>query len=728
MRMNKLRRRRERAMRAAFDPSYPVSMPSVLPRTKFAWILQITLLMQLSLVALANAQATAADHSLDPHLFLALQDFEARKAIAQREPWAKAALDAILKEANGYPQDYLSKFGLSKVAAPEKTAQWAHWYVCPETGTHLEFHPPDHNICPDTGKDYQDWPISDVHYHYMHDMLSHDAMVLGIAYRMTGKQLYAQHAAEILKLYADKYKDYPIVDNYGKQSNWGARVYSQTLNESIWLIDMTFAYDLVRGSGELSKSDRTHIEQDLLLPSAATVVRGHKEPTNNIQSWINGAQASVGFELDNKMLINEAIDGPLGFRYQMKNYVHEGFWIEGSWGYQFYAMRPLTATAEMAKRHGIDLWKQEPALTSMFDSPLGVMMPDGKLPAFNDSEEVRLYNNSPLYELAYENTHDPVLLTVLDNAPRTSKEALLFGVATLPEAKKSLLKSAVFPESGYAMLRAKNTDLNVILKFGPHGGGHGHYDKLGEIVYAEGRTQAVDPGTQLYGMALHKEWDQMSVAHNTITADELRQDQATGKLVAWKDGENYVAVTASAGPAYSFADLTRSIPVTDDYALQLDHARSTDGKPHIFDFNYHNYGKQTMQLQSEPYSGFAPANGYTHLEQVQRGETSGDIKTSFDNDGTTLSLNMLGGVPTQIFQGVAPGPHPSVKVPFVIVRRKGTDVEFISLLVPSKGDTPAITAKVSKDGAITVQGPSWEDTVILGNVIRYDRHLTPKNR
>ncbi len=688
---------------------------------KITRILQVAFLIELSL-SLAGAQtAKAADPTLDPHLFLTLQDFEARKAIVQREPWAKAALAAILKEADGYPQDYLNKFGLTKVAAPEKTAQWAHWYVCPDTGTHLEFHPPNHNTCPDTGKDYQDWPISDVHYHYMHDMLSHDAMILGIAYRMTGREIYAQHAAEILKLYADKYKDYPIVDNYGKQSDWGARVYSQTLNESIWLIDMTFAYDLVRGSDALSKSDRTHIEQDMLITSAATVVRGHKEPTNNIQSWINGAQAAVGFELGNKALIDEAIDGPLGFRYQMKNYVHEGFWIEGAWGYQFYAMRPLTATAEMAKRHGIDLWKQEPALASMFLSPLGVMLPDGKLPAFNDSEEVSLYANAPVYELAYENTQDQMLLTVLDNAPRTSKESLLFGAATLPEAKKSLLKSAVFPDAGYATLRAKSNDLSIILKFGPHGGGHGHYDKLGEIVYTEGRTQGVDPGTQLYGMALHKEWDQMSVAHNTITADELRQDQATGKLIAWADEDGYVAVTASAGPVYKFADLTRSVLVTDEYALQVDRAHSTDGQPHAFDFNYHNFGKQTMQLQTAPYSGFPAANGYMHLEQVQRGETSGNIMTRFDNEGTTLSLEIVGGATTEVFQGVAPGPHPAVKVPFVIVRRKSKDAEFISLLIPSKGAPPTITATVDKDDTITVHGPKWTDTVSLGTVIRYHR-------
>jgi hypothetical protein len=691
---------------------------------KIIRILQTALFIGLSLGTIARAQtAIASGSSLDPHLFLTLQDFEARKVIVQRESWAKAALDAVLREADGYPHDYLNKFGLTKVAAPEKTAQWAHWYVCPETGTHLEFHPPNHNICPDTGKDYQGWPISDVHYHYMHDMLSHDAMVLGVAYRMTGREIYAQHAAEILKIYADKYKDYPIVDNYGKQSDWGARIYSQTLNESIWLIDMTFAYDLVRGSGELSTSDRLHIEKDLLLPSAATVVRGHKEPTNNIQSWINGAQAAVGFELGEKALINEAIDGPLGFRYQMKNYVHEGFWIEGAWGYQFYAMRPLTATAEMAKRHGIDLWKQEPALRSMFFSPLGVMFPDGMLPAFNDSEEVGLYNNASLYELAYENTHDSRLLAVLDNAPRTSKESLLFGVAVLPETKKSFLKSAVFSESGYAMLRAKNTDLSIILKFGPHGGGHGHYDKLGEIVYAEGRTQAVDPGTQLYGMALHKEWDQMSVAHNTITADELRQEQATGKLIAWKDEDGYIAVTASAGPAYKFANVTRSILVTDEYAVQLDRAHSTDGKPHIFDFNYHNYGKQTMQMETTPYNEFPKVNGYIHLEQAQHGKMSSDVLSRFDNEGTAMLLQVLGSTPTEVFQGVAPGPRPAVKVPFVIVRRKGVDVEFITLLVPSRGESPKITAHIGKDGTVLVHGPDWVDTVNLGEAIRYHRAI-----
>jgi hypothetical protein len=314
------------------------------------------------------------------------------------------------------------------------------------------------------------------------------------------------------------------------------------------------------------------------------------------------------------------------------------------------------------------------------------------------------------------------LLKEADGYPQDDLNRFGLTKVAAPEKKKSLLKSAIFPEAGYAMLRAKNNDLSVILKFGPYGGGHGHYDKLGEIVYAEGRIQAVDPGTQLYGMALHKEWDQMSVAHNTITADESRQDQATGKLVAWKDGDGYVAVTASAGPAYKFADLTRSILVTDDYVLQVDRAHSTDGKPHVFDVNYHNYGKQTMQLQTTPYSGFPEGNGYAHLEQVQRAKTSDSIMTHFDNDGTTMSLDVLGGVPLRrSFRGSLR--DRILPRRYVIVRRRGEDAEFISLLVPSRGQRPNITAKRDEDGTITVHGPHWVDSVTLGDVIRYHRSI-----
>jgi hypothetical protein len=72
---------------------------------------------------------------------------------------------------------------------------------------------------------------------------------------------------------------------------------------------------------------------------------------------------------------------------------------------------------------------------------------------------------------------------------------------------------------------------------------------------------------------------------------------------------------------------------------------------------------------------------------------------------------------------VAPGPHPAVKVPFVIVRRRGNDAAFVSLLVPPKGQPSTITVKRREDGTITVRGPHWVDSVTLDNVIRYHRSI-----
>lgn len=80
-------------------------------------------------------------------------------------------------------------------------------------------------------------------------------------------------------------------------------------------------------------------------------------------------------------------------------------------------------------------------------------------------------------------------------------------------------------------MRAPTNDHTLILKFGPHGGGHGHYDKLGFVSYARGGILAVDPGTQPYGAPTHDTWDKMTVAHNTMVVDERTQAEATGQLM-----------------------------------------------------------------------------------------------------------------------------------------------------------------------------------------------------
>jgi len=664
-----------------------------------------------------------------------------------------------LKEADDFPRSYEQRFGLADAAPPPEGGQWLHWYACPGSGVPLEFHPPDKNICPETGKNFSGYPYDHVVYQLRNDALAEAAVALGLAYRFTGREVYAHKAAGILTAYARVYPGYALHDNYGKPTPNGGKAYSQTLDESIWLIKIAWTYDLIRGTGVLTAQEKQDIETKVLRPASLTVMKAHKEPTDNIQSWINSAIGAVGFTLNDPALIRDAIDGPIGFRHQMHTFVKEGFWVEGAWGYQFYAMRALTMLAQMAKEKGIDLWKQEPNLLALFHSPLGVVLPDGSLPAFNDSGSPDLYDQDYLYETAYASTHDPLLLTVIEHGPRSDREAFLFGVEKLPTSSAPKLVSAVFPDAGFATLRSNRNDLTVIMKFGPHGGAHGHYDKLNFILFSNGRTLAIDPGTHPYGLPIHREWDSKTIAHNTISVDEQRQAAATGKLLDWQTGDGWAAVSASGGSAYSTANLRRSILLTSDYVLILDHGESQDGKSHLFDWAYHNAGEVSPEkgLVLQPFQ-FSAANGYQHLSNVMRGVTSKEIAIRFRSEisakhsqeersnstpatyrfATKLSplksrrdtsvdvdLQMLPVPKTEVFVGNSPNRSIPSEVSFVVARRRGASVTFAALLQISPSNAELARSKLrfkqSATGDLIVQGEHFTDTFSDTNKLSFHR-------
>lgn len=695
-------------------------------------------------------------YSQSPSLFMSEEDFAARQQVAEREPWAKASLTALIKEADDFPRSYNQRFGLTDAAPPSEGGQWLHWYACPDSGRALQFHPPDQNICPDTGKNYSGYPYDHVVYQLRNDALAEASVALGLAFRFTRKEEYAQRAAKILNAYARVYPTYTLHDIHGKAGPNGAKAYAQTLDESIWLIKIAWAYDLIRGAGVLSAQEKQAIETNVLRASATMVLKAHKEPTYNIQSWINGAAAAVGFTLNDQPLIKEAIDGPIGFRYQMHRFVTEGFWAEGAWGYQFYAMRPLAMTAQMATRKGINLWKQEPNLVALFHSPLGVMLPDGRLPAFNDSGSPDLYEQDYLYEVAYAATSDPALLTVIEHGLRSDREAFLFGVEHLPHAAPPKLVSTIFREAGYAALRSPNSDLTVIMKFGAHGGAHGHFDKLNFVLYSHGQMLAVDPGTHPYGIPIHREWDSMTIAHNTISVDQQRQSASTGKLLDWHVGDDWVAVRADAGEVYPGVRLQRTILLTRRYVLITDQSESADGRPHCYDWAYHNTGTESLvsPLKVEPYT-LTAQNGYQHLTNTMHGSTSDAVAVRFVSTSQTthsesesnstpatyystkppspklstpgakieLNLQMLPVAKSEVIIGKAPSKSSQSPVPFVIVRRSGISASFEALItVSDEGvtDRQRLRFEHNVSGKYTIDGPHFSDS--FSNNERLDLH------
>ncbi len=711
-------------------------------------------LLQILLATAFTIPAVAQQPTEGPHLFVTAKDFVRIRKLAAKEPWAKKAQEEIVKEADAFPESYEKQFGLKDVELPPEGGQWGHYYACPQSGRQLVFTPPNHNVCPDTGQEFPGYPYDQVVYEMRANALGSAALNLALAFRLTGNEHYATESANLLKAYADRYLSYPIHDKNGGSALTGARVFPQTLDESIWLINMAWAYDLLRGTHVLSPAERRHIEGDFFLPAAALNARAAKV-TYNWQSWINAAIAAVGYTLGDRKLVTQALDGPAGFRFQMREYVVDGLWIEGTWGYQFYALGALTQLAAMAQCNGENLWTEEPKLKSLLDSPFQMMLPDGTLPPFNDSRAVSIYDQAALYEYPFAVTHDASFAAVIthgdhpradaeglpfggtvDHGGRANRNALLFGVPHIASTAMPAVKNSLFPNAGYARLHASTVDLTEVIKFGPHGAGHGHFDKLGEVIYADGGMMSVDPGTQFYGVASHDTWDRSTVAHNTVVVDERSQDKATGKLIRWQEDPGFTAVEADAGPVYPGISLRRRVILTPRYILEITTADGTDGAEHTFDWVYHNFGQQELSLAAKPWSGFASHDGYQHLNSNQISKSEADWQDVFRMPAGAglpdrgMHLWMLGdvganGTPaldTGVMSGFGLGPDLKVPVPYVLARRQGRRTQFVTLLEPFTRK-PAIHAFARETGSsssvsrYTIEGPGWTDIVVIGERI-----------
>jgi hypothetical protein len=212
---------------------------------------------------------------------------------------------------------------------------------------------------------------------------------------------------------------------------------------------------------------------------------------HNIQCWKNSAVGLVGLATGRQELAREAIDDPeRGFRVQIeKGITGDGLWFEGSLGYHQYTMSALWPLAEGARRAGIDLYSDR--YHTIYDAPLALALPNGDSPGFNDSAGANLKAYGLLYEIAYARWRKPEYGRVVSNTARESLEALLYGREDAAGGAIVPAESAVLRHAGYAALRSPG--ITAAIRFGMHGGGHGHPDKLNFVTFGLGRLGGPTP-------------------------------------------------------------------------------------------------------------------------------------------------------------------------------------------------------------------------------------------
>ena len=657
----------------------------------------------LALLATAVWPLAAATNALPPHPRLLL-DADGIAQLRQRiaaAPWAKASWEQITAST--------TKALDRPVELPPRGGNWSHNYVCPTHGARLsqgrQLGPWQwEHICPvgkhvlrgdpSTGKlDFDGNAIAAAHARLAQQAVDH-----GLVFQVTGDERHARAARAILLAYADRYLSYALHNNQGKPGP-GGRVASQSLTEAGWLTTFTQGADLVWTT--LNPADRTAIEEKVLRPALKESILPRRLGIHNIQCHHNSAIGSVGFLLGDETLIATAIDDPKnGYRVQMeKGVLDDGMWTEGASGYHFYTIQGIWPLTEAALHCGRDLYG--PKLRSMFDGPLALAMPDFVLPNFNDSGTVPLRGQADLYELAFARYTNSACVPLLAQSDRRGRFALLFGTPQLPPANKlPALGSRNSPASGYAILqRGQGQEATwLCLKYGPHGGGHGHPDKNTFVLYRRGEILAPDAGTHAYGSPLHSGWDKTTLAHNTLVVDETSQVPATGKCLAFGSERGVDFAITDAGDACAGVRFVRAAAMlTSNLVVFVDQVQA--GKPRTFDLAYHQAGAWKNLPAGQPWSAPAVA-GYRHFtDTTVRANTATGLTLETDSaEVGPAAITLAGSEATEVITGYGILRTTEDRVPMLLQRRRAQATAFV-WAVALDGSAVTLRAAAVKDAA-----------------------------
>lgn len=606
-------------------------------------------------------------NQLPPHprlLFTAKELPQIKQRISEHQ-WASANFKSLKHNADEWLK--------INVKLPDRGGQWYHYYSCPKHGARLRTESPTKHVCPVDGEVFSGYPYDDVYIMSEHNKYANALKTLGIVYQLTGQKNYADKAREILLAYAAKYPEYPLHTIRNEARIGGGKVGPQTLDESTWLITVVEGADCIWDT--LTEDQKGSVINGLLLP-ATDIIRKHKMGIHNIQCWKNSAVGLVGLLINNAEMIKEAIEGESGYFNQMKKGVMpDGVWYEGAWGYHFYTISALVHLTEAARNCGINLYGEE--LRRMFEAPILMAMPNLELPAFNDSYTVQLPTMASLYEIAFSRYNDRRFALVMQQGNRINNNAMLYG-RPIDSAKINIPVASVnFPSSGYGILAyGTSTDATwFCIDYGPHGGGHGHPDKLGFVLYGLGQPLSVDPGTANYGVPIQANWYRTTIAHNTLCVDETSQKPAEGKCLAFVADKDFSAILTDAGNIYDDIKFYRASALIEGKVLvMIDNVSSS--RNHIFDIAYHPKGKFVAQY-GQMLNELSKKQGYNKLRDIRLFSTNGIVSFSFrTKDGKETVWVSKSTENTDYITGTGVGKHTEDRVPIIIARRKTNSTIF----------------------------------------------------
>jgi hypothetical protein len=312
---------------------------------------------------------------------------------------------------------------------------------------------------------------------------------------------------------------------------------------------------------------------------------------------------------------------------------------------------------------------------------------------------------------------------IYDSPTQDVGKALPLAEGTFANSGRHRHGCSLFPSSGVAVLRQTDGDLTakpdataVSLSFGPHGGGHGHPDKLNIVLYAQGRQWIPDFGSMPYESHWKSQWTAHTVSHNTVVLDEVSQRPAGNRDSQWPtdnashkvlgtlerfDPDQKLAGAACTS-AYEGMTLRRAVRlcdhcVIDDFSVRPTALKSAPPARQI-DYVLHIDGafEQCSMPMTRRSGPLGKKCGYQHVRQVQAVSTGDPLTFTFSAGDSRLRVWVvpLDATPTEAILADGLTNQPDKTMPMLVLRRRSPATRFLTLLEPVKGDDPVRSVRI----------------------------------
>ena len=583
---------------------------------------------------------------------------------------------------------------------------WGHSFCGPD-GVLLElpadqkFDPAVPSRSPSTGKRYDSEKIRMARHFFEHYWFAFAVRDLALTSMVEQNHDYAAKAAEILLKYADAYPRFVAETNgFGFQQN--------SLTEAVSLIPMAQGFDLLCGSGALTAEQKQHIEQDFLWPEAQRLSQAGLG--GNWGSWHLSAVGVIGYATGHQRFIDYAVDS---FKKQITTTLgDDGLWPESVQCYHFYPLDAFLSFAEAADNCGTDLfhWQARPGkgIEAMFESPLRYMYPTLQLPAINDGW-YDAFLPEDQYTVAYWHYHRPEFAWALRRSEEVGRSGVtgdfydqryrlfLFGEKLPDSVPAPYLGSTNFPGLGIAILRQgsdvpANREMFLTFHYGKFLG-HGHYDKMGVTLFANGRPLAPGLGTPGYGSPNIGFFGGVT-AHNTIAVDKVNQPRTKdSRLLAFRDEPEVKMAAAETEQVARGTKWIRAVILADNYAVVWDHLQGTND--HTYDSFFHGVGDQldlsgvsTNRSADTRKGGEFPYPFITEVKVQQLTRAAAEANWSLPGK-MGLKVWLMGETNHSLFSARCPATDGKT-IPLIVLRKNGRDCQFVSVLQPWSNQPPEL--------------------------------------